>query len=552
VELNLPQIHEAIAAVVPERDCIVHRDRALSWAEVTDRTRRIARVLAGNGIGRRGTLAGCRAWESPHDHVALYLHNCPEYLEGMLAAMKAGAAAVNVNYRYVAEELHYLLTDAGVTAIVYHEAFTPTLAEVLPDLSGIRLLLRVPDGSGHAPLEGAIDWDDALTSVTPELPAVLAEAWSGDDLYLLYTGGTTGAPKGVCWRQADFLVAALGVRHKSGDDYESLDPIVEKARRSTLRALPAPPFMHGAAHWNAISAWISGGTVLIQDRTDHLDVADLLDVCERQRASSLLIVGDSFARPIVDELRARPRELAALRFVTTGGAALTSRVASELLEVLPHVTILDVLGSSESGRQGTRSTTTSAGAAAGFDPSSGAVVLSDDRTRLLEPGSPEIGWLAQSGRTPRGYLGDPDKTAATFPVVAGSRYSVPGDRARLLADGTIELHGREAVTINTGGEKVFAEEVETALKTHPAVLDAIVVGRPSPRWGQEVAAVVAIRSDHQVGDDELLAACVEHLARYKVPKTIVRRDHVQRSPAGKPDYGWARAQLDDDTAPATP
>ena len=544
MELNLPEIHEAIAAAVPGRDCIVHRGRTWSWAQVTDDTRRFAAHLAAAGIGRHRTLDDCEPWESPHDHVALYLHNGAEYLEAMLGTMKAGAAAVNINYRYVADELAHVLNDAAATAVVYHEAFTPTLEAVLPAVRTLRLLVRVPDGSGHPPLPGSIDWADALTGADPSMVDGLVQSWSGDDLYLLYTGGTTGAPKGVCWRQADFLVAALGIRSKDGSELDSLEPLVERARGSSLRALPAPPFMHGAAHWNAISAWTSGGTVVIQDRTDHFDAADLLEVCERERATSVLIVGDPFARPIVDELRHRPRELPDLAFVMTGGAALTARLANELLEVLPHVTILDVLGSSESGRQGTRATR-SGSTTSGFEPSQGSVVLSHDKRRLLSPGEPEMGWLAQSGRTPRGYLGDPAKTVDTFPVVEGVRYAVPGDRARRRADGTIELHGRDAVTINTGGEKVFAEEVEAALKTHPDVVDAIVVGRPSPRWGQEVVAVVALRSDAATSDDELRDACADHLARYKLPKAFVRRDEVRRSPAGKPDYAWARAQFDE-------
>jgi acyl-CoA synthetase (AMP-forming)/AMP-acid ligase II len=548
LELNLPQIHEAIAAAIPERDCIVHRGRQLSWSRVTEDTRRFAAFLSAHGVGRHGSLAGCEGWESPHDHVALYLHNGPEYLEAMLGTMKAGAAAVNVNYRYVADELAYLLTDSASVAVVYHEAFTPTLAAVLPSLPDLRVLVRVPDGSGHEPLAGSVDWDDALAGSDPSVVDDLARSWSGDDLYLLYTGGTTGSPKGVCWRQADFLVAALGLRAKDGSEFESLDPLVERARRSRLRALPAPPFMHGAAHWNAISAWTSGGTVVIQDRTEHLDPADLLDVCEREEATSMLIVGDPFARPIIDELRRRPRQLASLSVIMSGGAALTPRLADELLELLPHVSILDVLGSSESGRQGTRSTR--AGRQAGtFAPSIGSVVLSHDLSRQLAAGEPEMGWLAQSGRTPRGYLGDPEKTARTFPVVDGVRYAVPGDRARRRADGTIELHGRDAVTINTGGEKVFAEEVEAALKTHPDVVDAIVVGRPSARWGQEVVAVVSVRSGTDPSDQSLLDACGEHLARYKLPKAIVRREQVQRSPAGKPDYAWARAQFDDAVGP---
>jgi 3-oxocholest-4-en-26-oate---CoA ligase len=542
VELNLPAIHSAIAAAVPDRECIVHGDRRLSWAEVDARSARFAGALVARGIGRLpGELSEAEPWESLHDHVALYLHNGVEYLEAMLGTMKARAAAVNVNYRYVAEELRSLLVGARPRVVIHHEAFTPVLAEVLPSLPSVELVVRVPDGSGHAPIAGAVDYEE-LVADAPGLPDEVRRSWSGDDLYLLYTGGTTGAPKGVCWRQADFLVAALGVTDRDGSEYSSLDPLVERARGGSLRALPAPPFMHGAAHWNAISAWIAGGTVVIQERTTHLDPADVLDTCEREHVGSLLIVGDAFARPLVDELRNRPRDLSSLRFVMTGGAALGPGLADALVELVPSATILDVLGSSESGRHGTRR---GAGEGAGrFERSATTVVLDDARSRVLEPGSPEVGWLAQRGRVPRGYLDAPDATAATFPVVDGTRCSVPGDRARLLADGTIELHGRESVTINSGGEKIFAEEVEAAVKRHPDVIDAVVVGRPSARWGQEVVAVVALRAGTHVSDEELVATCEPHLARYKLPKAVVRRDEIERSPAGKPDYRWARAQAE--------
>lgn len=541
MELDLVAIHEALAAELGDRPCLVWRDRTWSWAEVTDRTRRVAGVLAAHGVGRRTDLAACEGWESPHDHVGLYLHNGNAYLEAQLGAAKAGAAAFNVNYRYVADELAYLFDDAAAAAVVYQGCFASTLAEVLPRLRRAPLLLRVDDGSGDDLLPGAIDYEAALAAAEP----VPAPSSSPDDLYVLYTGGTTGNPKGVLWRQADFLVAALGVRRKDGTDHESLDELVEAARRRNLATLPAPPLMHGAAMWNALSTWISGGTIVIQDQVAHLDPADVLDTCERHGVTSLLIVGDAFARPLLDEQARRPRDLSALRFVLTGGAILSPALCAALLEALPQIRIVDVLGSSESGRQAVASSV--AGDAVGptrFAPSATAAVLSADLTRRLEPGDPEIGWLAQSGRIPRGYLGDPVKTAATFPVVDGQRWSVPGDRAALRADGTVELHGRESVTINTGGEKVFAEEVEQAIKHHPGVYDALVVGRPSARWGQEVVAVVAVHEGATVTLDELRAVAEPHLARYKLPKALVVAPRISRSPSGKPDYPWARALVE--------
>ncbi len=531
-ELNLAAAHEAIAAVIPDRECIVWRDRRLTWAQVTDRSRRVADLLASHGLGAHRALAECQPWESPHDHVALYLHNGNEYLEALLGAAKARCVGVNINYRYVAEELEYVLADSAATAIVYHAAFAPTLAEVLPQLPHLTLLVQVDDGSGTALLPGAVAYEDALAAASPAAPRDL----SPDDLYILYTGGTTGMPKGVLWRQADFLAACLGIA-------QTTDELVEAARAGSLRALPAPPFMHGAAHWNALSAWLTGGTVVIQDDPLRLDAADILDTVAREHVTSLLIVGDAFARPLVDALRQGDHDVDGLRFLLTGGAVLSASVKEDLIELVPHLHIVDVLGSSETGRQGVQRSDRGRGASTGtFDRSPTAVVLSEDLTRRLAHGDDELGWLAQTGRVPLGYLGDPDKTARTFPTVDGVRHAVAGDRARILPDGGIELHGRDSVTINTGGEKVFAEEVEQALKRHPAVFDAVVVGRPSERWGQEVVGVVQLRPEaDDPSDDELRAAAEPHLARYKLPKSFVRVPQIERSPSGKPDYRWAVA-----------
>ena len=551
LELNVAVITEAVAAAYPDRDCLLFRDRRLSWADVRDRTRRLARVLHDAGLGVKAPFGTVERWRSGHDHVALYLHNGNEYLEGMVGAWKARCAPFNVNYRYVAEELRYLLDDAGAAAVVVHECFTPTLAEVLPTLQRPpAVVLQVADGSGHGLLPGAVDYEAALAAIAPPgsevaLPDELVDGWSGDDLYLCYTGGTTGMPKGAMWRQEDFLVAALGVRRRDGSDFGSLDEIVAAAERSSLRALPAPPLMHGAAHWNALSCWIAGGTVIVQDHPEHLDPEDLLRTVERHRATSLLVVGDPVARPLADALArarddGRAYDLSSLRHLLSGGAVLSPALKAELLELVQGLTIVDVLGSTESGRQGVSNVRSGDDTAKGFSPSSTSVVLDEDKVRRLEPGDVEVGWLAQSGRVPLGYLGDPDKTAATFPEIDGVRYAVAGDRARLGADGTIELHGRDSVCINTGGEKVFAEEVETALKTHPAVFDAVVCGRSSERWGQEVVALVRLRDGAEVDDDELRDAAARHLARYKLPKVIVRLPALVRSPSGKADYRWAQ------------
>ncbi|MCB0976295.1 MAG: acyl-CoA synthetase [Acidimicrobiales bacterium] len=537
MELNLAASHEAVAAKVPDRPCLVWRGRSWTWREVTERTRRLGNLLGDHGIGRHRSLHDCAAWESPHDHVALYLTNSNAYLEGMLGAAKAGAAAFNVNYRYVADELLYLFNDAEAAAIIYHGRFAGALGEVLPKLdTAPRLLLRVDDGTDDELLPGAIDYEEALAASSPARPAV---DWLPDDFYVVYTGGTTGNPKGVLWRQADFLVAALGVRQPDGTDFESVEQLVERVSARTLRALPAPPLMHGAAHWNALSAWLSGGTVVIQSVTDRLDPADVLDTCAKEDVTSLLIVGDAFARPLVEEQRRSPRDLTHLRHVLTGGAVLSPSVRAELLELMPNVTVVDVLGSSESGRQAVaRSRPGSADNH--FEPGENTAIVDDGLEALIPPGDRREGWLAKGGRVPRGYLGDEAKTKETFPVIDGVRWAVAGDRATWGDDGRIELHGRQSGTINTGGEKVFAEEVEQAVKAHPAVYDAIVVGRPDERWGQEVVAVVALRPGGSVTLEEIRSTASAHLAGYKLPRDLVIVEQVQRSPSGKPDYPWAR------------
>ena len=544
MDFNLADVNEAVAAAIPDREAIVAGDRRVTYGQLAERTRRLANVLleAGCTVHReRDQLDG---WETGQDHLALYLHNGPEYLEGMIGAYKARVAPFNVNYRYVTEELKYLLDDSGAKAIIYHSAFAPRLDAVRADLPHLQILLQVPDASGNDLLEGATWYEDALASVHAGPPAVTP---SHDDLYILYTGGTTGMPKGVLWRQADIFPAALGGRQLgTGEEWASLDQIVETARTGGAKLMPSPPFMHGAAHWMAFNAFTGGNTIVLPRNVESLDAADVWSTCEAEGVNILLIVGDAFGRPLLDELDRADYDLSQMLMVVSGGAALSAGVKQQFLTELPAIGIMDGLGASETGQQGTQITGAGAEASTGtFTPGVGMCIVSDDLTRVIPAGDDEAGWLAQQGRVPLGYLGDQAKTEKTFPVIDGVRYSVPGDRARVNADGLLELYGRDSVTINSGGEKIFAEEVEAALAHHPAVYDVIVAGRPSERWGNEVVAVVQVRPGFEVSEADLLEECEKHVARYKLPKAFRFVDQLVRSPAGKADYRWAREQAID-------
>jgi fatty-acyl-CoA synthase len=551
-DLNLAVVHEAIAAAVPERTCIVFRDRRLSYADVTDRTRRLAHALHDRGLGARPEgRTGLAGHESHQDHLAIHAYNGNEYLEAMLGSYKARVAPVNVNYRYVAEELRYLLADSGARGIVFHSALAPTLAAVLPALPGLEVLLQVADDSGNDLLTGAEWYEDVLAAASPARPAWAGE-WSPDDQYILYTGGTTGMPKGVLWRQADIYRTSMGGRNQAtGQPWSSVDELVEAAKASTLVVLPTAPFMHGAGHWIAFLATNTGATVVIQDEVVRLDPVDVCTIIERERVNFLLLVGDAFGRPIVEEMETGRWDISSLYIVLSGGAALSVGLKERFLAVLPHAMVIDGLGSSEGGGQATQVTTAGGPASTGtFSPGVGSCVVSEDLSAVLEPGHEGAGWLAKRGDIPLGYLADPDKTARTFPTMGGERFSVPGDRARHLADGSIELLGRDAVTVNSGGEKIFVEEVEAAIAAHPDVYDVVVCGRPSAQWGQEVVAIVRLRPGLH-GDGPRQASLVEeaarHVARYKLPKAWLFVDEVVRSPAGKADYRWAR-QLAEATA----
>ena len=541
-QFNLAEVHEQLSLALADRVALIHRDRRLTWGELNQRTRRLGNYLHARGLGVHTPRSQLAGHQSGQDHVALYLYNCPEYLESMLGAWKARVAPFNVNYRYVDAELVYLLRDARPRAIVYHSAFAPRLQGIRAQLPELEVLIQVADDSGHPLLPGAVDYEQALRESSVERPDL---PWSPDDLYILYTGGTTGMPKGVLWRQHDVFMAALGGRTRDGRTPRTVADVVERARQGMgNRVLACAPMMHGAGHWTSFIALHGGGAVVMQDNVQKLDPHDVLRTAERERVGAILLIGDAFGRPLVDALRERSYDLPELRLLINSAAPLHATLKQALLELLPGVMVLDAMGSSEAGAQGFQLNLKDARGTGSFELAPGSCVLSAELDRVLSPGHDGVGWLAKDGNVPLGYLNDAERTRQTFPVIGGTRYSVPGDRARLLPDRTIDLLGRDSVTINSGGEKIFVEEVEGALKQHPAVYDAVVCGRPSERWGHEVCALVQLRPGTQASPESLLEECSKHIARYKLPRVLLFRDAITRSPSGKADYRWARSEVE--------
>ena len=544
-QFMVPAVAHAVAAAIPDRDFIIQGERRLSYQQVIERSDRLAAYLHSRGLGCHTERSAISGHEAGQDLLGIYAYNGPEFVEALLGAFAARVAPFNVNFRYVKKELQYLLADSGATALVYHAAFAPRVAEILPDLPNLRVLIQIADDSGNDLLAGAVDYETVIAS-TPAGPPPVEH--SPDDLYVLYTGGTTGMPKGVLWRQHDIFVTSFGGRSLvTGERMESLEAVVAAAAAGPgAKLMVLPPLMHGAAQWSAMTAMTTGQTVVFPSVVKHLDADDIVRTIAREGVSVVTVVGDAITRPLVASLRKAKDEgepdISSLAVIVNGGALLTPSVKQSVIDTVPHALVIDGVGSSEAGAQMHHMSASGAVSTGTFTAGPDTFVAAEDLSTILSPGHDGMGWLAQRGHVPLGYKGDAAKTAATFPLIDGVRYAIPGDRARHRADGTIELLGRDSVTINSGGEKIFAEEVETAIASHPAVADVVVAGRPSERWGQEVVAVVALAEGAKASEEDLIAHAGESLARYKLPKAIVFRTVIERSPSGKADYRWAREQ----------
>jgi acyl-CoA synthetase (AMP-forming)/AMP-acid ligase II len=501
VDGNLGARFFASAASDPEAEALVTVSARRTYAELAERVHRLTHVLAGAGVG-------------PGDRVGVLLRHGTEHVEALLAALAVRALPVNLNTRFGPTELAEILGDSEAR-VVLHE---PELRDALP--RGLVTLAR------GAPYEAAL-------AAAPTKPLDVTGR-SGADLYVLYTGGTTGRPKGVLWRHADLRAAALSPAD---------------AEFTGRRVLVSCPLYHGTGQWMALATLLAGGTLLLGGMVSTKP-ADLLDLAARERASHLVVVGDAYLRPIVDALDASPERwrLDALTVVLSGGAPLSPSLTARLLERLPTTMVVDGYGATESGGQARAITMAGGGAPSpsdappAFQVDDDTAVL-DDHLAPIPPGDPTEGWLARRGPLPVGYDHDAERTAQTFPTVDGVRWAIPGDRARWVDERRVEILGRGSLTVNTGGEKVHVEEVEAVLRTHPSVADAVVVGAPDERWGEAVTAVVQAHPGSTPTLEELADHCRHHLAAFKAPRRLVLVDTVRRAASGKPDYRWARSTV---------
>ncbi len=528
---NLADQWEAVVDRIAEREAVVAGDRRLTYGQLEERANRLANHLAAAGVG-------------PGDFVGCYLTNGTEYLETMFAAFKLRAVPVNINYRYVADELRYLFADAGLVAVVCEQRFAPNVAEVAGDVPSLRHTLVVAEPGTTASLDGVpggVDYEAALAAASPDRPEV--DGRGDEDIYVIYTGGTTGMPKGVVWRMGDAFFGCIG----GGDPMRMTGPVaspqetVERIIDFDFTFYALAPMMHAAAQWVSIMWLLCGAKVVLHQ--GRFDPAVIWRTVAEEKVAAMTVVGDAMARPLCDEWDANgPYDASSLFSFSNGGAPISASARHRVQEMLPNVVFTDGFGSSETGIQGSQRLQPGedSGNVTRYDNVADGTKVLDLDGRELRPGSGEIGRVAHTGWIPLRYHNAPEKTAEAFVEIDGRRYVISGDMATVEADGSVVLLGRGSVSINTGGEKVFPEEVEGVLKGHPDVYDAVVVGVPHERWGEQVVAVVQPVEGRTPTLADIEEYARDHLAGYKVPRELVLVDTVVRSPAGKADYRWAK------------
>jgi acyl-CoA synthetase (AMP-forming)/AMP-acid ligase II len=530
VALNIADLAEHAIDAVPDRVALICGDDELTYAQLEEKSNRLAHYLIDRGVKK-------------DDKVGLYCRNRIEIVIAMLGVVKAGAILVNVNFRYVEGELRYLFDNSDMVAVVHERRYSDRVANVLPDTPNVKTVLVVEDGTDHDYQRyGGVEFYSALAQGSPERDF---GARSADDIYLLYTGGTTGFPKGVMWRHEDIYRVLLGGTDFATGEYvkDEYDLSKQAAAGPPMIRFPIPPMIHGATQSATWMALFSGGTVVL---APEFDADEVWRTIHKHNVNLLFFTGDAMARPLLDALSAdNDYDLSSLFLLASTAALFSPSIKEKLLELLPNRVITDSIGSSETGFGGTSLVAKGEAHTGGprVQIDKWTVVL-DEQGNEVKPGSGVRGIIAKRGHVPVGYYKDDKKSAETFRVINGVRYAVPGDYAQVEEDGTVTMLGRGSVSINSGGEKIYPEEVEAALKGHPGVFDALVVGVPDPRYGQHVAAVVQPRDGTRPTLAELDSFVRSEIAGYKVPRSLWLVGEVRRSPAGKPDYRWAKEQTE--------
>ena len=534
VALNIADLAEHAIDAVPDRVALICGDDKLTYAQLEEKANRLAHYLIDQGVKK-------------DDKVGLYCRNRIEIVIAMLGIVKAGAILVNVNYRYVEGELRYLFDNSDMVALVHERQYSDRVANVLPDAPNVKTILVVEDGSDNDYQRyGGVEFYSAIAQGSPERD--FGER-SADDIYLLYTGGTTGFPKGVMWRHEDiYRVLFGGTDFATGQFVEDEHDLAKAAAANPpMVRYPIPPMIHGATQSATWMSIFSGQTTVL---APEFNADEVWRTIHEHKVNLLFFTGDAMARPLLDALLAHQDEgneydLSSLFLLASTAALFSPSIKEKLLELLPNRVITDSIGSSETGFGGTSIVAKDAPHAGGPRVTiDHRTVVLDEYGNEVKPGSGVRGFIAKKGNIPVGYYKDEQKTAETFKTINGVRYAIPGDWALVEEDGTVTMLGRGSVSINSGGEKIYPEEVEAALKGHPDVFDALVVGVPDPRYGQHVAAVVQARPGSKPSLSELDRFVRSEIAGYKVPRSLWLVDEVKRSPAGKPDYRWAKEQTE--------
>ena len=534
MEFNAADIFEGVVDRIPDREAVVLGSTRLTYKELDSRSNKAAHALKNLGV-KKGS------------HIGIYAFNCIEWLEIMLGAYKLCAIPININYRYVEEELKYLIDNADMEAIFFHKQFSVKLKNISKDLPLLKNYVAIDDASEHENmLAESLDFESLIGNESEER---LSLKRSGDDRYILYTGGTTGMPKGVVWRMEDVLMTlGGGIDAVTGEKYPTPEAFADKCLQDQTIALALAPLMHGAAQWQSFNAFFSGWKFIINDQISF-DANYIWDVIAREKVMNLTITGDAMGRPLCDALPSaieRGLDLSSLIVLASTASVFSASIKDTILDFLPNLFLIDAVGSSETGATGVNihakgGKLKDSGGGPKFTKPNFSEILNLETHRIIPTSDTKtIGYLARKGHVPIAYYKDPEKSKKTFIEVDGERFSIPGDMAKYESDGQITLLGRGSVSINSGGEKIFPEEVEMALKAHPNVFDCLVVGVKDKTWGQKVVAVIQRRDSSDLSLKDLKETSAKYIASYKMPKEIVFSELIERAPSGKPNYQWAQ------------